>query len=549
MSFADQGIVTSKAITTESPQNSARWITPRNVLRLGIAVVALHIFQEAFLDAAASSLIANLLQIFSALLAATTCFVAIRRSSGFTRSFWLLIGLSFLVWTVADLGWMYYESLRHISPPRDSIFHFLGDCRSLFLAIALLLDPMDECPWYFFDLASFLDTIQLFIVFFLIYLGWYHVPSLHASLALSVVRSDQIEIGEACAVIGLVVLQVFRARTPELRKLYVSFLVCFAPLSIGVLFTDYRELRLSQEIRTGTWLDLWWTIPFLMTAFWAAQWRQPESLFDSQEAPQPFFSTLFENTIYAAGPVIVLLQVTQLGPEWRTLSFILLGISIFSFGVRLALSKFRESRATLRIQQATEALVASEDRYRDLVEHSEDLVCTHDLHGTLLSVNPAPARVLGYEVAELLQTPLRNLVAPEFREKFDAYLERVTTAGSDKGVLCVLTKNGDRRLWQYSNTLRTKGVPSPIVRGMAHDITERKRAEVAFRASEQRYRVLFEKTVAGVGIISLGGRVLDCNDALARMFGHHAAAEMRGRDIRDFYRDPDQREELLAELQ
>src|SRR5215471_18538498 len=75
MSFADQGIVTSKAITTESPQNSARWITPRNVLRLGIAVVALHIFQEAFLDAAASSLIANLLQIFSALLAATTCFV------------------------------------------------------------------------------------------------------------------------------------------------------------------------------------------------------------------------------------------------------------------------------------------------------------------------------------------------------------------------------------------------------------------------------------------------------------------------------------------
>jgi|SRR5215467_923920 len=94
MSFADQGIVTSKAITTESPQNSARWITPRNVLRLGIAVVALHIFQEAFLDAAASSLIANLLQIFSALLAATTCFVAIRRSSGFTRSFWLLIGLS-----------------------------------------------------------------------------------------------------------------------------------------------------------------------------------------------------------------------------------------------------------------------------------------------------------------------------------------------------------------------------------------------------------------------------------------------------------------------
>lgn len=144
MSFADQGKVTSEAIKARSPQNRGRWISPRTVLSLGIAVIVLHILQEAFLGTgAAGSLIANLLQIFSALPAATTCFVAIRRSSGFTRPFWLLIGLSFLVWTVSDLGWMYYESFRHISPPRNSIFHFLGDCRSLFLANALLLDQSD----------------------------------------------------------------------------------------------------------------------------------------------------------------------------------------------------------------------------------------------------------------------------------------------------------------------------------------------------------------------------------------------------------------------
>ena len=69
MNFADQGIAASQATTNESPQNSARWITPRSVLSLGIAVVVLHIFQEAFLGAStAGSLIANLLQIFSALL-------------------------------------------------------------------------------------------------------------------------------------------------------------------------------------------------------------------------------------------------------------------------------------------------------------------------------------------------------------------------------------------------------------------------------------------------------------------------------------------------
>ena len=93
-------------------------------------------------------------------------------------------------------------------------------------------------------------------------------------------------------------------------------------------------------------------------------------------------------------------------------------------------------------QRAEEALRGSEDRYRDLVEHSEDLVCTHDLEGMLLSVNPAPARVLGYEVAELMEMPMRDLIAPESREQFDAYLERIKTTGADQGLLCVRNEDG-----------------------------------------------------------------------------------------------------------
>ena len=99
----------------------------------------------------------------------------------------------------------------------------------------------------------------------------------------------------------------------------------------------------------------------------------------------------------------------------------------------------------------------SEDRYRDLVEHCEDLVCTHDLDGNLLSLNPAPARILGYEVAELLRIPMRELLAPESREGFDAYLKRIEATGSDEGELCVVTRNGERRIWEYKNTLRNRG--------------------------------------------------------------------------------------------
>jgi len=106
-------------------------------------------------------------------------------------------------------------------------------------------------------------------------------------------------------------------------------------------------------------------------------------------------------------------------------------------------------------KRAERALRESEDRYRDLVEHSEDLVCTHDLEGNLLSVNPAPARLLGYEVAEFLKIPMRDLIAPEYRVLFDEYLARIKVSGADKGLLCAMTRSGEYRIWEYNNTLRT----------------------------------------------------------------------------------------------
>lgn len=194
------------------------------------------------------------------------------------------------------------------------------------------------------------------------------------------------------------------------------------------------------------------------------------------------------------------------------------------------------------------ALRESEDRYRDLVEHSEDLVCTHDLDGNLISANPAPARLLGYEVAELLKIPMRELIAPDFREHFDDYLARIKNNGTDKGLLCVMTRTGERRIWEYSNTLRTEGVAAPIVRGMARDITEQKKAEAALHISEQRYRLLFDKNIAGVAI-SHNDQVVDCNDAWAHMLGYDSAQEICGRQTKDFYFDVRDRAPLIQKLE
>ncbi|MFI5397396.1 MAG: PAS domain S-box protein [Candidatus Binatia bacterium] len=140
-------------------------------------------------------------------------------------------------------------------------------------------------------------------------------------------------------------------------------------------------------------------------------------------------------------------------------------------------------------ERAEEALRESEDRYRDLVENSQDLLCTHDLEGRILSMNAAPARALGYEPKEVLGRNIQNILAPEVREQFVDYLATIRRDGVAKGLMLVLTRTGERRIWEYHNTLRTDGVAAPIVRGMARDVTERVRAEAALRQAEERLRL------------------------------------------------------------
>jgi len=135
------------------------------------------------------------------------------------------------------------------------------------------------------------------------------------------------------------------------------------------------------------------------------------------------------------------------------------------------------------------ALEENEDWFQDVVEHSRDLLCTHDLEGRLLSVNRAPARLLGYGVEELLRLPLREIIAPKFQAEFDAYLNQVRQAGESSGLMAVMTKSGERRIWEYYSTLRTVDVASPLVRVIAQDITEQRRTEKLLReASENLLR-------------------------------------------------------------
>jgi PAS domain S-box-containing protein len=80
------------------------------------------------------------------------------------------------------------------------------------------------------------------------------------------------------------------------------------------------------------------------------------------------------------------------------------------------------------------------------------------------------------------------------------------------------------------------------------DITDRKHAEKALRDSERRYRLLFERNPAGMFRSTLDGKLLEANEALARMFGYGSREELLHFSNVYFYLDPEQRAPLVAHL-
>jgi PAS domain S-box-containing protein len=141
--------------------------------------------------------------------------------------------------------------------------------------------------------------------------------------------------------------------------------------------------------------------------------------------------------------------------------------------------------STLAPAAAGSPIAASQDLHRLLVEHSLGLICTHDLTGTLLLVNRAAARALGYVPDAGVGRNLREFLAPDARGLFDGYLQRMRDQGQDAGLMRVLSRDGDERIWMYRNIRFDEAGREPYVLGHALDVTERIGAERALRESEQ----------------------------------------------------------------
>ena len=181
---------------------------------------------------------------------------------------------------------------------------------------------------------------------------------------------------------------------------------------------------------------------------------------------------------------------------------------------------------------AEQTLRESEGRYRQLVEGSLGMVCTHDLNGVLLSVNTHGAQSIGRTRQDMTGHSLAEFMPEERRPAFIHYLAEIVRRGEVQGLLHLRHANGEVRVVAYRNKLIDAHGRDPYVLGFGVDISEQVRAEDQLRTLSRQSNSVLESVGDGIYGIDLDGNCTVVNPAAAQMIGFKPE-EILGRNMHD----------------
>lgn len=157
-----------------------------------------------------------------------------------------------------------------------------------------------------------------------------------------------------------------------------------------------------------------------------------------------------------------------------------------------------------------------EERWRALLSSMLDPMVAIDAWGTIQAASDSVERVFGWSPDELIGQNVRVLMAEPHRTEHDAYLETYRRTGRT-GIIGVtrqfpvVRKDGSPRTVELSvGRARLEG-GRELFTGTFRDVTERRCAEEALRASEQRFHAIFDEAYQYLGLLSPDGTVLEAN--------------------------------------
>jgi PAS domain S-box-containing protein len=170
-------------------------------------------------------------------------------------------------------------------------------------------------------------------------------------------------------------------------------------------------------------------------------------------------------------------------------------------------------------KRAERALAASEEQYRGIFNASADALVLWNSELKVVDVNPAYLRIYRQRREDVVGLGYPAHYPKEYVERRQQLIRRALA-----GETCELQTQSyrpDGELfeveWRVVPVLH-RGEPHALA--IARDITERKAAEAALRASEEQYRAVFEASVDGLLLWDAGHRIVDVNRAFLAMHGY-----------------------------
>jgi PAS domain S-box-containing protein len=149
-----------------------------------------------------------------------------------------------------------------------------------------------------------------------------------------------------------------------------------------------------------------------------------------------------------------------------------------------------------------------------------DLVCTHDLEGRILSINPVACEALGLPATSIRGMTIPELLPPEAACGIAKYLQRLRSEGFAIGMMKIDGRDGSRRIWECRGTVVADG----IVRGVGLDVTGREEVLRTARRSEEHFRSIIENVSDIIAILELDGRFRYGSPSVCRVLGYPRVA-------------------------